>query len=188
MLARERGDLDSAARVFDQASSAAQERGDAALLLGLHWQRALLALMQGDDQALVQHMQAALRAVGGDGYGWSLLWQPQQFAALCQLAIERDVLPRHAEWLLHTALAPWNDAAAAPCVIDVASAPRMLAQADLTPREHEVLHLAAHGLRDREIAAQLCVSTRTVQNHLSNCYSKLGTRCRTEAVQWTLRN
>jgi DNA-binding CsgD family transcriptional regulator len=43
----------------------------------------------------------------------------------------------------------------------------------LTPREHEVAHLAAAGLSDRHIAQRLSVSVRTVQNHLHRAYAKL---------------
>jgi DNA-binding CsgD family transcriptional regulator len=44
----------------------------------------------------------------------------------------------------------------------------------LTARELEVGHLAATGLSSREIADQLTISVRTVDNHLHRCYRKLG--------------
>ena len=37
-----------------------------------------------------------------------------------------------------------------------------------------MLHLAADGLTNNEIAERLTVSVRTVERHLSNVYSKLG--------------
>ena len=52
----------------------------------------------------------------------------------------------------------------------------------LTEREREVLHWAARGLTNKQIGAQLCISSRTVQNHLSNLYGKLRVASRTEAV------
>lgn len=52
----------------------------------------------------------------------------------------------------------------------------------LTPREMEVLQLAARGLRNRDIALHLGVSPRTVEGHFSNVLSKLGVASRTAAV------
>ena len=57
----------------------------------------------------------------------------------------------------------------------------------LTEREHEVLTLAAKGLSNREIAAQLIVSPRTVQAHMANIFGKLQVGSRTEAVMTALR-
>lgn len=50
----------------------------------------------------------------------------------------------------------------------------------LTQRELEVARLAASGLTDRQISERLDVSVRTVSNHLSHAYVKLGIRRRTE--------
>jgi DNA-binding CsgD family transcriptional regulator len=52
----------------------------------------------------------------------------------------------------------------------------------LTDRELEVLEHVAAGARNREIAAILNVSIKTVEFHLRNILSKLGVRSRTEAV------
>ncbi|MEJ2752651.1 MAG: response regulator transcription factor, partial [Chloroflexota bacterium] len=52
----------------------------------------------------------------------------------------------------------------------------------LTPREMEVLQLIAGGDSNREIAAKLFVSVRTVKKHASNIYSKLNVSSRTQAV------
>jgi DNA-binding NarL/FixJ family response regulator len=53
----------------------------------------------------------------------------------------------------------------------------------LTGREVDVLRLLASGLRDKEIAKELGLSTRTVQHYVSNILSKLSASTRTEAVQ-----
>jgi len=58
----------------------------------------------------------------------------------------------------------------------------------VTARELEVLKLAAKGMTNREIAASLSISTRTVQVHLSSVFAKLGVGSRTEAVLCGLRN
>ncbi len=57
----------------------------------------------------------------------------------------------------------------------------------LTPRELKVLCLLAQGLDNAAIAQQLVVTKRTVQNHVSNIYSKLGVASRTEAALLAIR-
>ena len=57
----------------------------------------------------------------------------------------------------------------------------------LTDREMEVIRLLAEGQSNKEIAARLPVSPRTVKFHLDNIYSKLGVNTRTEAAVSALR-
>ena len=52
----------------------------------------------------------------------------------------------------------------------------------LSDREHEVLALAAKGWPNKDIAAALTVSVRTVEAHLSRVFGKLNVGSRTEAV------
>jgi len=52
----------------------------------------------------------------------------------------------------------------------------------LTPREAEVLRLAAKGMSNKDIANVLFVSLRTVKAHLTNIFNKMGCGCRTEAI------
>ncbi|HEV7235851.1 MAG TPA: LuxR C-terminal-related transcriptional regulator [Ktedonobacteraceae bacterium] len=56
----------------------------------------------------------------------------------------------------------------------------------LTAREQDVLQLLARGLRNKEIAARLYVSERTVNFHLANIYQKLNVSGRTEALSKAL--
>lgn len=57
----------------------------------------------------------------------------------------------------------------------------------LTPRELEVLTVAATGLQIHEIGRQLFVSRETVKSHLAHAYAKLGARNRTDAVARALQ-
>lgn len=61
-------------------------------------------------------------------------------------------------------------------------------QSLLTPREFEIAQLVARGKTNRAIAALLCVSRRTVENHLYAIYSKLGVGSRTELAFAMYRN
>jgi ATP/maltotriose-dependent transcriptional regulator MalT len=56
-------------------------------------------------------------------------------------------------------------------------------RAPLTAHELRVASLVERGLRNREIAAALFVSERTVEYHLTNIYAKLGVRSRTELTR-----
>jgi len=56
------------------------------------------------------------------------------------------------------------------------------AEALLSPREQEILHLLAQGHLYKEIADQLERSVETVRTHIRNIYDKLHVRTRTEAV------
>jgi DNA-binding CsgD family transcriptional regulator len=58
----------------------------------------------------------------------------------------------------------------------------------LTSREVEILrHLARHAT-DREIAAQLSISPRTVNHHVSNVLAKLGVSNRRDAAALAARS
>ena len=68
------------------------------------------------------------------------------------------------------------------------AAPGAVAQGGaLTARELEVLRLVARGLSNKEIAADLGITTHTVKYHLAAVLEKLGVRSRTEAVSLGVR-
>ena len=54
----------------------------------------------------------------------------------------------------------------------------------LSPRELEVLRLIASGWTNRAIAAELVLSERTVDRHVSNIYAKLGVSSRAAATAY----
>jgi len=57
----------------------------------------------------------------------------------------------------------------------------------LTPREREVLQLAAEGHTTRAIAGLLCLSTKTVEHHRASVMTKLGLHGQTELVKYAIR-
>ncbi|MCZ7652754.1 MAG: response regulator transcription factor [Thermoanaerobaculia bacterium] len=54
--------------------------------------------------------------------------------------------------------------------------------AALSPREREVLRLICTGLANAEIAARLGISDKTVRNHVSHLFDKLGVWTRAQAI------
>ncbi|HVM19262.1 MAG TPA: LuxR C-terminal-related transcriptional regulator, partial [Egibacteraceae bacterium] len=55
--------------------------------------------------------------------------------------------------------------------------------AGLTRRQAEVLELLARGMKDAEIAVQLCISVKTAGHHVSAVLARLGASSRTEAAR-----
>ena len=58
----------------------------------------------------------------------------------------------------------------------------------LTGREVEVLDLVAQGLPNKEIAARLVISQRTVGHHVAHIYDKIGVTTRAGAALYAMRH
>ena len=58
----------------------------------------------------------------------------------------------------------------------------------LTRRELEVLKMLSYGTYNKEIAEHLNISERTVKNHVSNIFKKIGVTDRTQAAVFAIRN
>ena len=57
----------------------------------------------------------------------------------------------------------------------------------LTNREIEILKLLANGMANKQIAYRLKISEKTVRNHVSNMYEKLGIYDRSQAVLYAVK-
>jgi DNA-binding CsgD family transcriptional regulator len=57
----------------------------------------------------------------------------------------------------------------------------------MSPSERRVAELVSEGRTNREIAAALFVTERTVASHLTHVYAKLGVRSRTELARFVAR-
>ena len=58
----------------------------------------------------------------------------------------------------------------------------------MTDREVEVLRLVAKGCTNRDVAAMLFISERTVHRHLSNIFIKLGISSRSAATAYAFEH
>lgn len=61
-------------------------------------------------------------------------------------------------------------------------------QGSLSDRELQILELVASGLTNQEIAEQLEISKRTVDNHISNILTKTATGNRVALFRWALQS
>ena len=80
-----------------------------------------------------------------------------------------------------------SDAAAYSDGIAQASNPRCIVN-ELSGREIEIIELVAEGLTNQEIAERLTISKRTVDNHVSNIFTKTGAKNRVALLNWAMDN
>ena len=57
---------------------------------------------------------------------------------------------------------------------------------DLSERELEIIALVAQGLTNQEIGSTLMISKRTVDNHVSNVFTKTGAKNRVALINWAM--
>ena len=67
-------------------------------------------------------------------------------------------------------------------------APAPAAPCGLSDREVEVLGLVAHGMTNKEIAAKLFLSAKTVQHHVAHIYDKIDRRTRAGAAMFAMEH
>ena len=72
-------------------------------------------------------------------------------------------------------------------VVSIGPAVATAPNGSLSTRELDVLRLVARGLSNKEIAAELGITTHTVKFHLAAVLEKLDVRSRTEAVSLGMR-
>jgi DNA-binding CsgD family transcriptional regulator len=154
------------------------------------WAAALVqrchALLAADDEAEARYAAALREHAAQDRplerartillYGEWLRRARRRSEARPQLAAALQIFER-------LGAEPWARRARAE--LDAAGAPAPTAHqpssvAALTPQELQVVRLAARGLSNRDIAAQLFLSPRTVGYHLYKAYPKLGIASRAE--------
>jgi DNA-binding CsgD family transcriptional regulator len=153
--------------------------------------RAVLASADGRDQAEELFEQAlTLHTKGGRSfdrartelaYGEHLRRNRQRVAAREHLRLALEVFE-------DLRAKPWADRAAQELRASGETARKrdVTTTADLTPQELQVAHLVQRGMTNKEVAAQLFVSPRTVDFHLRNVFTKTGVTSRMELARLTL--
>lgn len=143
--------------------------------------QALIAASRGDHDAAETAIAAALEAHGR-------LREPFELGRtlLAKGTIERRAKQRAAARLTLTEALDLFDSLGAPLWAEKAASElaripgRSGASGDLTETERRVAELVAEGLSNKEVAARLFVTVRTIEANLSKVYAKLGIRSRTE--------
>jgi DNA-binding CsgD family transcriptional regulator len=159
------GDAATVSSAADALSSIAREV-DGALVPA---RAAHAAALAAGDAAALSKVAATFESMG------ALLFAAEAEAAAARV-LQRAGRAREASRraIRSRSLAARCEGARTPALLSGAAA------AALTNREREIARLAAIGQSNREIAAGLVVSVRTVENHLQRTYEKLGVRSRAE--------
>lgn len=158
----------------DAARAAACEASLVPYIDDFHWRPARLTL-------------AATAALRGDrSRALELLGEVERFAATNGL--DYDLADTRRIAALLSAGESATAAFARPDAPPIATAAAATASpGGLSPREVEVLRLIADGLSNREIAERLVLSERTVINHVSHIFEKIGVENRAGATAFAFR-
>jgi DNA-binding CsgD family transcriptional regulator len=148
-----------------------------------HRCRGLLVATRGDPEGALRHLRDAVRVSQGIARERPL----EHARALLALGttLRRAKKRRDARNALVPALEIFDELGAAVwaerAATELARIPgRRRASGELTETERRVAELVAEGLSNKEVAARLFVTVRTVEANLTKVYAKLGVRSRTE--------
>jgi DNA-binding CsgD family transcriptional regulator len=152
--------------------------------------RAMAAQARGALELAEDDPQKALVALREAWQAWQELEAPYEAARVrvlvglgCRAAGDEDT----AAWELDAARGVFDGLGASPDVARVDSltaSPRAPAAHGLTQRELQVLRLVAGGATNKSIAAELVLSERTIDRHVSNIFAKLRVSSRAAATAY----
>jgi DNA-binding CsgD family transcriptional regulator len=182
------GERDEAAAVLADAGRFAEATGAAWAAAAVEHGRALLA----DDRVAERHFAAALGHHDRSPRRVDRARTELAFGEHLRRARRRVDARSH----LRAALATFEEVGAAPLAerarVELRASGETARRRDdppatgLTPQELQVARLVAEGLPNREVAARLFVSPRTVEFHLRNVFAKAGVTSRTELARLPL--
>lgn len=179
------GEIDAARHACRDLTELADRFGTEVLVAMAAQAEAALALEEGDTQR-------ALRLARKAFHTWNRVEAPYEAArarTLVGMACRALDDSEGAQLELDAAMAMLEQLGAAPEVARVKVLGRAMQATPvdthgLTPRELEVLQLVAAGKTNKETAAELFVSNRTVDRHLNNIFNKLDVSTRTAAAAY----
>ena len=173
-----------------EARSASRELGEISAAFGSSMLGAMVAHSQGAVDLAEGDFRAALVALRHAQQVWQELEVPYEAARVrvllglaCRALGDDDT----AALELEAARGDFADLGAVPDLARVDALTRRTSPINahgLTPRELEVLHLIAAGKTNKAIAAELVLSERTVERHVSNIFTKLGLSSRAAATSY----
>lgn len=182
------GHLDDAEEFLARHEARAAEQGNRPELARLGWARGRLHAARGDLDAAREAFEASLAALDT----LSLPWDRARAHFAYGQSLRRLAQRRDADTILSTArelfLALGAASYVARCDRELRAGgvhqtrPERAAE-DLTAQESAVVELVVRGLSNKDAAAELQVSAKTVQYHLTRIYRKYGVRSRTELAR-----
>lgn len=181
-----RGDLDEARAATEELAATAERFGSAGIATAAAMAAGRTALAAGDHQAACGTLRHAL-------HEWQALDVPYE------VGVTRVLLGHacRAAGDEHGARASFDAAAAIFQRLGAAddarrareaAAPSRALPCGLTAREREVLEHVAAGRKNKQIAASLVLSEKTVARHLSNIFSKIGVSSRSAATAFAFEH
>jgi DNA-binding CsgD family transcriptional regulator len=178
------GRIDDARRLVDAWESLALRVDRARELASALRVRALIATAEGDLTSASRLFERASERheAAGDRFGWA---RARLAAGIVHRRLRRKRLARTAmeaalEAFDELGAASWSAATRA----ELARLGGRQRMEGMSPSEERIADLVAEGRTNRDIAAALFVTERTVASHLTHVYAKLGVRSRTELARY----
>lgn len=181
------GEMHEADRLLERISSDLADRDDPVLTVALGRLRAMRLAHSGKDDAATEAFEQALADAEGCPAPLEVALLQLELGAHLRRAGQR----RAAAEQLEAAAGAFRSAGAGPhleraerelAACGLTPTKRAAPSRELTPQERTVAVLASRGKRNKEIAAELVVSPKTVEYHLGNVYRKLGVSNRAQLV------
>jgi DNA-binding CsgD family transcriptional regulator len=172
------GDTDQARDACAELRRISEDYGGAMLEATAAYAKGGVDLAEGDAGAAL----VALRAASRRWYELEVPYEAARARVLVALACRRLGDDDAAALELAAARAVFEGLGAAPDLDRLDRLDGGAGAAGLTRRELQVLRLVAAGLTNRAIAAELVLSQRTVDRHVSNIFAKLGVTSRAAAT------